>query len=85
MIKRIMLHIACAAALLGCASAERSVPDSAGGCAEPRPQICTREYRPVCGVQENSLAKSYGNACTACADVQVVYYLEGACKGRAPR
>ena len=84
MIKTIMLCVA-AVILVACAASERSVPDAAGRCAEPRPEICTREYRPVCGVQNNSLAKTYGNACTACADGQVIYYLEGACKGRAPR
>ena len=69
--------------LLGCSS-DPYVPNNAGGCEEPRPEMCTREYRPVCGVQENSLANTYGNACTACADKQVVYYIPGACKGKKP-
>lgn len=71
-------------AVVACSSSNK-VPDKAGACEEPRPQMCTREYKPVCGVQENSIAKTYGNACTACSDEKVVFFLQGDCKGKKPQ
>lgn len=50
--------------------------DRTGTC-QIRPQMCTREYRPVCGCD----GQTYGNACTA-ASAGVSVVSEGECKGR---
>lgn len=58
---------------------------------EQRPEMCAQFYKPVCGQLKDSAEKAsaeqqldsewktYGNACTACADHQVVGYKPGAC------
>ena len=48
-------------------------------CTEPRPQACTRDYVPVCGSAKEGAAKTYGNACEACADAAVVGWAPGEC------
>ena len=49
-------------------------------CPEPRPQMCTREYRPVCAKLDDGSMKTYSNGCTACTDTKVVGYYPGACE-----
>ena len=67
---------------------------AAGGyqeCAEPRPQACTRDWRPVCGLRDTGVrcvttpcpsweTRTYGNACTACADPAVARWRPGECQ-----
>jgi len=59
-------------------------------CKDPRPQMCTKEYRPVCATRDTGVRcvttpcpstelVTKGNACTACADEKVFSYIEGAC------
>lgn len=48
-------------------------------CEDPRPQACTREYRPVCGQDVNGNSETYSTGCTACSNEEVISYTEGAC------
>ncbi len=49
-------------------------------CATPKPNVCTREYQPVCGFESDGNHKTFGNACEACANTQVTNYYSGACQ-----
>ncbi|UCH23199.1 MAG: alkaline phosphatase D family protein [Deltaproteobacteria bacterium] len=49
-------------------------------CPDPRPEICTQEYRPVCTNLQDGGLKTYSNGCSACTDPSVTGYREGACE-----
>ena len=72
---------AAAVILASCASG----PSKNGGsiservCEEPRPQVCTMEYNPVCARLDDGSQQTYSNACGACADSRVVAWRERAC------
>ncbi|WP_372861621.1 hypothetical protein [Spongiibacter sp.] len=79
--------------LAGCATTETPAAITEGfiSCEQPRPQRCTREYRPVCGHVDTGMRcltqdctanthQSYGNACSACADQRVIGYEQGSCE-----
>ena len=57
-------------------------------CKTPRPQMCTKEYRPVCAKRDKGIRcikapcpseeeVTYSTACTACADEKVYGYTPG--------
>jgi len=56
-------------------------PDNLIYCPEVRSQRCTKIYRPVCGQDKEGQLKTYASDCTACANVGVAGYQEGACIG----
>ena len=49
-------------------------------CVDPRPQMCTMIYLPVCGKLKEGADKTYASQCVACSDLAVVSAVEGACK-----
>ena len=69
----------------GCASSHETTGGSAvtgniTACTEPRPQICTREYRPVCAMLADGSTLTYATGCTACSDQRVSGYRDLACE-----
>ena len=61
-----------------------SAPLATGGeetlCVNPRPEVCTMQYDPVCATLADGSKATQSNACTACADAAVVSYRPGACE-----
>ena len=60
------------------------IPDEPGAldiilCEEPRPQICTKEYDPVCATLDDGSTRTGATGCTSCSDPKVVSYTKGAC------
>jgi len=51
-------------------------------CTDPRPQLCTMDYRPVCAKKSDGTYRTYANGCGACSDSDVVEYLAGECSDR---
>ena len=51
----------------------------ATACEEPRSQICTMNYLPVCGYRSDGTVETFSNACTACSDTDVIGYDDAGC------
>ena len=60
-------------------------------CSEPRPQICTHDYKPVCASRDTGIRCvttpcptteniTYSNGCAACSDKRVISYQSGSCE-----
>lgn len=81
--KRIVF-LAVVSVLAGCMASKPVAESELVLCESPRPEMCTREYRPVCGYKSapgdrQYLTQSYGNACTACADSEVKGFVAEGC------
>ena len=66
----------------GCVSApeqSHGESDTFISCTEPRPEICTQEYVPVCGYLVDGSQKTYSNACNACSDKETIKYKANSC------
>jgi hypothetical protein len=68
--------------LTSCATPiDGQIPANAVQCTDPRPQVCTMDYTPVCATRDETAEMvTYANACTACADIIVSYHQPGACE-----
>lgn len=66
-----------------CAQAQQAPPAKPPAglrtCAEPRPEICTKEFMPACGVRRDGTRMTYSNGCMACMDANVIGHLPGPC------
>jgi hypothetical protein len=49
-------------------------------CTDPRPEICTMEYRPVCASGLSGELTTFSSACSACSDQKVLHYKIGECE-----
>ena len=79
------VFILATAGLTACTAAPQSTGDgepraAEGFCADPRPEICTMDYTPVCGQLRDGTEKTYSNGCSACSDIAVESYRPGACE-----
>lgn len=77
---RVIFMIAAACVLAACGNNPAQEPELPGTqCADPRPQVCTMEYNPVCATLVAGGTKQYASPCNACADDAVSAYLAGPC------
>lgn len=58
----------------------RVVNASSTICEDPRSQICTMNYDPVCGKLRDGSQKTFSNGCGACSDANVVGHDPGECQ-----
>ncbi len=70
--------------LAGCASphigsADTSAAVSGIACTDPRPQVCTMQYDPVCATLADGSRQDKSSPCNACAFDSVVSYERGQC------
>jgi len=64
-----------------CASADKKEPGIKEIiCQDPRPQMCTMHYMPVCALLQEKQYKTYSNACSACSDPDVISYIKASCE-----
>jgi len=69
--------------LQACSSDPKTTNDVQGAvnrCEEPRPEMCTMIYQPVCASLADQSHKTYASGCTACSDKNVQSYVPGACE-----
>ncbi len=69
--------------LTGACAAPPEIAVADGGptsCSEPRPQVCTMIYAPVCAEHNGGRFETHASACNACADDTTLAYVDGLCE-----
>ena len=61
-----------------------ALPQTATPCPEPRPQpgqqiACPMNYLPVCAIHADGSRSSPPNACSACANPEIIGYTDAQC------
>jgi len=94
------LFVICLLCLTACTAAEKPpaapVNKNFVMCEDPRPRICTKEYRPVCATLDTgkrcvttpcdtTIQRTYSNGCSACGDPKVIGYVPGPCPKEAAK
>ena len=76
-----LLPLAASLVLGACATGSDKEIAAAGAtvCEDPRPQVCTMDYRPVCATLKDGSIKTFANGCGACAEIEAVSWVENAC------
>lgn len=69
----------CTTAVKPAPATETQVTQAQVACTDPRPQMCTMNYLPVCATLKSQANKTYSNGCGACSDADVQYYVAEAC------
>lgn len=84
---RLILAVSLCVLVVGCATKgdEKNNINEPGAldliiCEEPRPQICTREYDPVCATMMDGSSKTDSTGCASCSDPDVVGFKKGTCE-----
>jgi hypothetical protein len=49
-------------------------------CKDPRPEMCTMQFDPVCAQTADGTKKTASNGCAACGDKSIVAYTRGKCE-----
>lgn len=73
--------------MIGCAPATvppapepaSDVSNASTVCVDPRPQVCTMIFAPVCATHDDGRRETHASACNACADDTVVDHTNESC------
>ena len=75
-----MIICFCQLMIISSCAADVILQEGETKCFSPRPEVCTRQYEPVCGYLEGGKWQTFANACEACANKMVIKYHGGSCE-----